>query len=150
MEYWEPSNIKIYKWDEGTVLNNNSLIALHYNNKEKGKIIAIGYDAQSVQESDTKIYSPFKEGKVADWDESRKIITHYLLQVWKKKLFSKPKIAVCIVPDSTNAAKKAMEELMFAAGAKKVILTELPLENFILQSCKKECDIIISIGDNFR
>ena len=59
-------------------------------------------------------------------------------------------MAVCIVPDSTNAEKKAMEELMFAAGAKKVILTELPLEDFILQSCKKECDIIISIGNNFR
>lgn len=65
-------------------------------------------------------------------------------------MFRKVKVAVCMLPGATGIEKKAMEEAMFLAGAKKVFLTELTREEFTRKEESKEYDLIISIGQNFR
>ncbi len=146
MEYFEPSDIEIYTWDKGIVIKDNSMIAIDDN----GKTIAIGREAQYIQQTGVEIYSPIREGQLADWEASKKVITWYVMKAWKGHLFKKPRIAVCIMPNSTDVEKKAMEDAMFSAGAKKIFLTELKREDFILEVSSKEFDLIISIGQNFR
>ena len=146
MEYREPSDIEIFTWDRGTVIRDNSLIAIDAN----GRILAIGRESQFVHQTDAKIFSPLKEGKIADWEESRKVIIWYVSQVWKGHVFKKPKIAVCMLPDATGVEKTAMQEAVVATGAKKVFLTEFTREEFTRKEESKEYDLIISIGQNFR
>lgn len=146
MEYREPSDIEIFTWDKGAVIRETSLIAVDAN----GRILSIGRESQYIQHPDARIFSPLKDGKIADWEESRKMLIWYVSQVWKGHLFKKPKIAVCMVPGATGVEKTAMEEAMYAAGARKVLLTELPREEFTREDASKEYDLIISIGQNFR
>lgn len=142
---WEPADIEIYKWEEGVVLRNNSMMAFN----SEHRILAIGYDAQYLQQENAEIRCPFKEGQIADWEDSCKLLKWHVSQNWRGHFFKKPKIAVCMRPDSTGVQKKAMEEAMYAAGAGKVILTELPMEEFIRKSGKRECDLVFGIGRNF-
>ena len=151
MEYREPSDIEIYNWEEGIIVSNNSLIAKQrVQGQNRDRIAAIGRDAQVMQQDDIYVYTPFRNGVIADWNDSLNILKHYINRAWKRHFFKKPKIAVCMVPGATGVEKTAMEEAMYAAGARKVLLTELTREEFTREDASKEYDLIISIGQNFR
>lgn len=55
-----------------------------------------------------------------------------------------------MVLGATGVEKTSMEEAMYAAGARKVLLTELTREEFVRKAESKNFDLIISIGQNFR
>lgn len=149
MEYREPAEIEIYMPKEGIVLRDISLIAIDQNGE--GKILAIGNEAKYVQAAETKIYSPMKEGKIAEWEDSCKIIRWYMHSTWgKRHATKKAKVVVCTLPDLTGIEKKAFEEVLYRAGAKNVILSEMTREEFVIKAGSEKYDVIISIGQNFR
>lgn len=146
MNGYEPSVIEIYMWERGIVLREISLIAF---DRESRKIRAVGYDVRNLTGADVEVVSPLKNGQIAEWDEAEKMMEYFMYKAYraigKRFPFRKPRIAVCMMPDATGMEKKAMEELMYASGARKVILSELSLEEFLTRSSKKECDLIVSI-----
>ena len=141
---YTPSIIEIYKKNQGIVLSELSILAL---DKATGKIQAVGYEAKYKEGSDVLVKSPLKDGRVADWNDSAKLFKHFLYQagVGRKVFAPRPKIAVCMLPDATQVENQAMEELMMLCGAKKVVLTELSLAEFLSSGRDSEWDYVISI-----
>lgn len=151
MEYREPSDIEIYTWDKGAVVRDNSLMAKQSLEGQKmDRILAIGRESQFIEQEGMYVYSPFRNGVIADWDDSVKLIKYYVSITWGKRLFKRPRIAVCTLPNLTGIEKKAFEEAMYLSGAQKVLLTELTREEFVRETDSKKYDLIISIGQNFR
>lgn len=151
MKYREPSDIEIFTWDKGTVIRDYLLIAKQrLEDKSRDRIVAIGRATQTICQEDTYVCNPFRNGIIDEWEDSVQLIKYYVNKACKPKLFRKVKVAVCMLPGATGIEKKAMEEAMFLAGAKKVFLTELTREEFTRKEESKEYDLIISIGQNFR
>ena len=149
MEYREPAEIEIYLPKEGVVLRDISLIAVDQNGE--GRILAIGNDAKYVQAAETKIYSPMKEGKIAEWEDSCKIIKWYMSMTWgKRHVIKKARVVVCTLPGLTGIEKKAFEEALYSAGAKSVLLSEMTRAEFVIKAGNERYDVIISVGQNFR
>jgi len=146
MTGYEPSMIEIYMWEKGIVLRDISLIA--YDRKTK-KIQAVGYDAQNLTGPDTEVVSPLRNGQMAEWDTALGMLQYDIHKAYetvgKRISFKKPRIAVCMAPGASGVEKKAMEDALLMCGARKVILSDLPLEEFLEESSEKECDLIISI-----
>ena len=144
MSDYKPSMIEIYKWDQGIVLQDISLIAF---DKDTRKIQAIGYDARDITDPGVEIDCPLKNGQIHDWHHAVKLFAYFLSRTWKTRL-KRPKVAVCMAGNATDQERTAMKEAMESCGAKKIILTELPLEHFLHTTNKKACDLIISIRND--
>ena len=141
MNDYTPSEIEIYMWEQGIVLRDISLIAF---DRGLHKIQAIGYEAQNMTVSGIELCSPLKNGHIADWENSRKMFAYFFSKVWKKR-FRRQKVAVCMAENATEVEKTAMKEAMQYCGAKEVLLSELPLGQFIHTIDRKTCDMVIGI-----
>ncbi len=143
---YQPSWIEIYKKKQGMVLQDLSLLATDAAN---GKIVAVGYEAKYLESPEVLVNSPLKDGRVAEWDASKKLFSYFLMRagVGGKLFAPKPKIAVCMRPGATALENQAMIELMQFCGAKKVILSELPLAEFLNSGKEKDWDLVISIRE---
>lgn len=123
---YAPKTIAIYDRKNDTVYKETSLIAI---DKKKEKILAVGNEASKLidnENSNILVFSPLKQGVIADYTASQKIFSHLLHKAAGQKWFVKPKIAVCIPVDSTEVEKKAFLDAFYQSGAKEVFLSEEP------------------------
>ena len=112
--FYEPADILIYVQDRGMVLKERSVVAFH---KSDGKIVAVGAEAERMggDEEDLAVVSPLRRGAVADYQTAA-------------ALFS---VAVSMPAGLTAVERKALEEVLMQAGAKKILFSELPIGTLV-------------------
>jgi rod shape-determining protein MreB len=75
-----------------------------------------------------EIVSPLKDGVVADYELAAKMFRFFVGKCCRRRLFSKPRIAVCVPLTLTKVERKVYEDVFYQAGAKKVLVVESAME----------------------
>jgi rod shape-determining protein MreB len=70
---------------------------------------------------------PLREGVIADYDSTEKMLRDFIKKVAGKSLLFRPRIMVCIPSGVTTVEKRAVLEAALQAGARKTYLIEEPL-----------------------
>ena len=99
------ANILVFIKGKGIVLNEPSVVAI---DKDKNKILAVGEEArQMIGRTPGNIVAirPLKEGVIANYTITQKMLEYVVNKVAGKSFFSKPRIMVCIPTGVTSVEK---------------------------------------------
>ncbi|HID15917.1 MAG TPA: rod shape-determining protein, partial [Candidatus Atribacteria bacterium] len=120
-------NVYIFMKGKGIVLKEPSVVAI---NKETNKILAIGEEARKmVGKTPGSIITkrPMRDGVIADYNTTEKMLEYFIKKIWGRRRFSKPKVIVGIPSGGTEVEKRAVIEASLQAGAKEAFLVEEPM-----------------------
>ena len=120
------TNILIYVKGKGIVLNEPSVVAIDINSK---KIVAVGKEAKEMigrTPDKVEIVRPMKDGVIADFDITEKMLSKLVKKALGKKIISKPRILICCPSNITQVERNAIREMALRIGAKDVYIEEEP------------------------
>ena len=125
------ANTLIYM-DGKVVLNEPSVVALR---TDKGTaettVIAVGQEAKNMlgrTPGAIKAIRPMKDGVIADFSITEKMLQHFMKKVLKSSFFSpSPKVLICVPCGATQVERRAIKESAVGAGARDVYLIEEPM-----------------------
>jgi rod shape-determining protein MreB len=107
-------------------LNEPSVVAIDERN---GEVLAVGAEAyRMVGRTPGNIVAvhPLRDGVIADFDATEKMIAHFIRKVARRKLL-KPNLVVGVPYAATAVEKRAVIDAVQNAGAKEVFLIEEPV-----------------------
>lgn len=121
------ANILVYVKGKGIVLNEPSVVAVDKDNK---RILAIGKEAREMlgrTPGGITAIRPLKEGVIANYTITQKMLEYIIAKVAGKSFFFKPRVMTCIPVGITSVEKRAVLEATMQAGVSKTYLIEEPL-----------------------
>jgi rod shape-determining protein MreB len=122
------ANTLIYVKGEGIVLNEPSVVAIDRNTSEPK---AFGLDAKRMLGRTPEgiiAVRPLKDGVIADFEVTEKMLRHFLKTIIDKHLFRvKPKVIVCVPSGITEVERRAVRDSAETAGAKEVWMVAEPM-----------------------
>ncbi len=121
------ASVLVFKKGEGIVLHEPSVVAL---DKNTNKAIAIGEEAREMlgrTPGNIVAIRPLREGVIADYDTTEKMLTYFIRRVMGRRLFWKPRVIVCIPTGATDVEERAVRQATLASGAKQAFIIEEPL-----------------------
>ena len=121
------ASILVFVKGKGIVLQEPSVVAI---NKDTGKIIAVGAEARRMlgrTPGNIVAIRPLREGVIADYDVTEKMLRYFINKANVKKWFFKPRVMVCIPSGVTGVEERAVRQAALQAGAKQAHLIEEPL-----------------------
>lgn len=138
--------------NEGIVINEPSVVAVEYNKRSYGRILAVGREAKDMEGKTPdriRAVRPMRDGVIADFDMTEKMIRYFIEEAHKRKTLIRPRIMVCVPYGLTGVEKKAVKESVLSAGAREVYLIEEPMAAAIgagLQTEEAKGNLVIDIG----
>ena len=121
------ASVMVFKKGEGIDLHEPSVVAI---DKNTDKVIAVGEEAREMLGRTPGYITairPLREGVIADYDTTEKMLTYFVKRVLGNKLFIKPRVIVCIPTGATDVEERAVRQATLAAGAKHAYIIEEPL-----------------------
>lgn len=122
------ANLLVYIKGKGVVFNEPSVVTI--DRSKNNKLVAVGNEAHDMigrTPGNIVAIRPLKEGVIANYTVTQKMLEHVVAKVAGKSFFSKPRIMVCIPTGITSVEKRAVLEAAMQAGASKTYLIEEPL-----------------------
>lgn len=124
------ANTLIYSPGKGIVLDEPTVVALRSNRTQNPTVAAVGIDAKQMlgrTPDNITAIRPLKDGVIADFEVTQKMLKHFILKVNAKRIFANPNVVVCVPCKSTLVERRAIREAVASAGANKVYLLEEPM-----------------------
>lgn len=126
------ANTLIYVKEKGIVLDEPSVVALRKDpNSGQSFVVAVGLEAKRMlgrTPGNVIATRPLKDGVIADFHVTEKMLQHFLRKVHETKLFRpSPRVLVCVPCGSTQVERRAIRESVLGAGAREVYLIEEPM-----------------------
>src|SRR5438067_9299348 len=121
------ANTLVYVRGRGIVLNEPSVVALNTNN---GQIVAVGVEAKRMigrTPGNIVAIRPLKDGVIADFDVTERMLRYFIQRVHKRRLLAKPRVVVCVPSGITGVEQRAVEEATIAAGRLRDYIIEEPM-----------------------
>jgi rod shape-determining protein MreB len=121
------ANTLVYVRGRGIVLNEPSVVAINTNN---GKIVAVGIEAKRMigrTPGNIVAVRPLKDGVIADFDVTERMLRYFIQKVHKRRHFAKPRIVVAVPSGITGVEQRAVKEAGYQAGARRVYIIEEPM-----------------------
>ena len=121
------ANTLVYVRGRGIVLNEPSVVAV---NTATSAILAVGAEAKRMigrTPSHIRVIRPLRDGVIADFDITEKMLRYFIQKVHHRRLMAKPRIVVCIPSGITGVEQRAVEEATYAAGARAAFVIEEPM-----------------------
>jgi len=121
------ASILVYVKGKGIVVNEPSVVAI---DRESNKIIAVGEEARRMlgrTPGSIVALRPMREGVIADYDTTERMLRYFIQKASGKKMFFKPRVMVCIPSGVTGVEERAVREATIVAGARQAYLMEEPL-----------------------
>ena len=118
------ANTLIYVKGRGVVSSEPSVVAINSNTRE---ILAIGQEAKNMlgrTPANISAVRPMKDGVIADYDTTEKMIRYFILKVHNRKSLVRPRMVICIPSGVTQVEKRAVKDSAIQAGAREVYLIE--------------------------
>ncbi|AIE59738.1 Protein MreBH [Bacillus methanolicus MGA3] len=145
------ANILVYSKNKGIALNEPSVVAI---DTETNHVLAVGKEAKEMigkTPGKIKAIRPLKDGVIADYDVTTEMLKHIMKKASKKLGFQirKPNVVVCTPSGSTSVERRAIQDAVRNAGAKKVFLIEEPVAAAIgagLPVDEPIANVIVDIG----
>lgn len=143
------ANTFIYAKDKGIILRSPSVVSI---DKETREVIAVGRSAKRMlgkTPEGLQAFRPLKNGVIADFDVTAKMIRTFFELTDSIAFFSRPVVIVSVPYGVTEVEKRALEDVVFEAGARSVALIEEPLAAAIgagLRVSSPKGSMIVDIG----
>ena len=121
------ANTLVYVRGRGTVLNEPSVVAI---NTKTGAILAVGSEAKRMigrTPGHILAIRPLKDGVIADFDVTEKMLRYFIQKVHKRRVLAKPRVFICVPSGITGVEQRAVEEAAIAAGARAAYIIEEPM-----------------------
>ncbi len=115
---------------EGIIINEPSVVAIQSNRMGNEKVLAVGHEAKEMvgkTPGGIRAVRPMKDGVIADFDITEKMIRYFIEKAHKRRSFIRPRIIVCVPFGLTQVERKAVRESALSAGAREVFLIEEPM-----------------------
>ncbi len=138
--------------NDKVVVDSPSIVA---KDRVSGKVIAVGREANKMQgktHENIKTIRPLKDGVIADFDASEKMINMFIKEIpaLKKKLFPPAlRMVVCIPSGITEVEMRAVKESCERVNGKEVYLIHEPMAAAVgigLDIMEPKGNMIIDIG----
>jgi rod shape-determining protein MreB len=116
------ANTLVYARGRGIVVNEPSLVAL---NKKSRKIEAIGWEAKEMlgrTPRDLEAIEPLKEGVIANFDVTEKMLRRFISQAQRDRRILNPKVVIGVPGEANTVERRAVEDAAYRARASKVFL----------------------------
>ena len=143
------ANTLIYLKGQGLVLAEPSVVAVGVRD---GCVEAIGEEAKRMYGRTPKhvrAVRPMKDGVIADFEVTGKMISYFIKKALNKHRFFKPRMVVGVPTCITQVEKKAVIDAALMAGVHKVHLIQEPMAAAIgvgIPVHKPEGNMVIDIG----
>ncbi|MDD7514209.1 rod shape-determining protein [Campylobacter lanienae] len=124
------ANTLVLVKDKGIVINEPSVVAVQREKYGKQKILAVGHDAKEMVGKTPgyiEAIRPMRDGVIADFDMTEKMIRHFIEKTHRRKTFLRPRIIISVPYGLTQVERKAVRESALSAGAREVFLIEEPM-----------------------
>ncbi len=121
------ANTLVYVRNQGIVLNEPSVVAIE---QSSGKVLAIGAAAKEMMgrtPGGIAAIRPLKDGVIADFEISEKLIANFIRRVVRHKYLMKPRVVVSVPSGITEVEKRAVRDSAENAGAREVYLLQEPM-----------------------
>jgi rod shape-determining protein MreB len=121
------ANTLVYVRGRGIVLNEPSVVAV---NTSTGAILAVGAEAKRMigrTPSHIRAIRPLKDGVIADFDITEKMLRYFIQKVHHRRFLAKPRVVVCVPSGITGVEQRAVEEATISAGARAAFIIEEPM-----------------------
>ncbi len=146
------ANTLILLKGKGIIINEPSVVAVQNDKYGRSNILAVGCDAKDMigkTPGNIQAVRPMKDGVIADFDMTEKMIRYFIEKAHKRKSFIRPRIVICVPYGLTQVERKAVRESAMSAGAREVYLIEEPMAAAIgadLDIKKPHGHLIVDIG----
>lgn len=121
------ANLMVYLKGRGIVLSEPTVVAVNIKN---GKILAVGLEAREMlgrTPGNIAAIRPLKDGVIADYTTTLKMLEYILNKVCGKRRLFKPKVLVCVPSGVTNVERRAVIQATKEAGAGEAMTIEEPM-----------------------
>lgn len=137
---------------KGIIINEPSVVAVQRNRYGKQNILAVGKEAKNMvgkTPGDIEAIRPMRDGVIADFDMTEKMIRYFIEKAHRRKSFLRPRIIICVPYGLTQVERKAVRESAMSAGAREVFLIEEPMAAAIgagLPIREPQGSLVVDIG----
>ncbi|EMK0325900.1 rod shape-determining protein [Campylobacter jejuni] len=147
------ANTLVLVKDKGIVINEPSVVAVERERYgSKAKILAVGKEAKDMvgkTPGNIEAIRPMKDGVIADFDMTEKMIRYFIEKTHRRKSFLRPRIIISVPYGLTQVERKAVRESALSAGAREVFLIEEPMAAAIGASLpiqEPKGNLVVNIG----
>ncbi|EGO3114663.1 rod shape-determining protein [Campylobacter jejuni] len=147
------ANTLVLVKDKGIVINEPSVVAVERERYgSKAKILAVGKEAKDMvgkTPGNIEAIRPVKDGVIADFDMTEKMIRYFIEKTHRRKSFLRPRIIISVPYGLTQVERKAVRESALSAGAREVFLIEEPMAAAIGASLpiqEPKGNLVVDIG----
>ena len=137
---------------KGIIINEPSVVAVQREKYGKQKILAVGHEAKEMvgkTPGDIEAIRPMRDGVIADFDMTEKMIRYFIEKTHRRKSFLRPRIIISVPYGLTQVERKAVRESALSAGAREVFLIEEPMAAAIganLPVREPQGNLVVDIG----
>ena len=117
-------NTLVHVKGKGIVLSEPSVVAVERGTK---KVVAVGTEAKKMlwkTPGDIIAIRPLRDGVIADFETTEKMIRYFIGKILPKRWFVKPRMVIGVPTCITEVEKRAVKESAEQAGARDVYLIE--------------------------
>ena len=146
------ANTLVLVKNKGIVINEPSVVAVQREKYGKQKILAVGHEAKEMvgkTPGDIEAIRPMRDGVIADFDMTEKMIRYFIEKTHRRKSFLRPRIIISVPYGLTQVERKAVRESALSAGAREVFLIEEPMAAAIganLPVKEPQGNLVVDIG----
>ncbi|EOA4957301.1 rod shape-determining protein [Campylobacter lari] len=146
------ANTLVLVKDKGIVIDEPSVVAVERERYGRVKILAVGKEAKEMvgkTPGNIEAIRPMKDGVIADFDMTEKMIRYFIEKTHRRKLFLRPRIIISVPYGLTQVERKAVRESALSAGAREVFLIEEPMAAAIganLPIREPQGSLVVDIG----
>jgi rod shape-determining protein MreB len=121
------ANTLVFVRGQGIVLNEPSIVAIEVSSK---KVLAVGAEAKEMvgrTPGEIKSIRPLKDGVIADFEITEKLLSNFIRRVVKHRYLMKPRVVISVPSGITEVEKRAVRDSAENAGAREVFLIQEPM-----------------------
>jgi rod shape-determining protein MreB len=121
------ASVLVYIKGQDIVLTEPSVVAME---KDTKTVLAIGIEAKKMlgkTPSNIIAVRPLRNGVIADFEATEKMIRYFIKKVHKKKTLLHPRMVIGVPSGITEVERRAVKESAEQAGAREVYLIDEPM-----------------------